>query len=1336
MNRKTRWLSIWAVAMPAMILAFGESGIADEKDVVIENAYWRLKFDPEHGGICKSMVYKPAKKELSENGGVFRDYVQEQPMHGSDWADKPYAFSVDKLPDAVRLTLSRQGEKYQFITITKIITLLENSPVIRVDYEFANQAEAMGPVTISPRYHNTLYLPEPCVYSFAGLDGIRRLQYAHQATKQEITDGWEDNPSRAWGAMRGEESGIGVACLFSYPTVKRLLAWLGEGEHSAGTIEWFSNPITIISGKSWKDTWHILPFEGVEDVQEVSSLMVAGLRLENEPQTGRPAKVNLQLYSATDATARATYQIRRLPSMEWRTLGEKEMPLKTGQAASEAFDFTPAVDGTYVLKATVAAEGVAPIEVERPVIVGKRSAQYVLLPREQKVAMSQEKRYLPVEIKPDVVTPHWPWARPYAEGPVQVLFLMFGDSLREIVELNQRMDLKETHATLIGDLLGSSWYSPELVAKLSAAEVARQGYEEVDALLENSFDVIVLSACGGSRPLNSPAPVTWDKFTEKSRAAILDKVRAGAGLIVVQPEKLNLNGELASLYGTAQPCRSMDYLGKAVPFELFPSRRHRGYVVPYAGGMPPLTCGDLKTAALGKGRIAFFDYDTGGILPDTELEKTAFPCWEYEYSLFIRGILWAGQKVGKVSISHVETPDEIVVGNTNNGLVRAVLSGFPQGGKSVLSVKVVGEDGEAESDYEVPIEAAGDPIIDAPLPPLKVGRHLVTLTLHRDGKVADFHTSVVRVTGPFALEVALTNDVLRADESVRGEMTLRKEGEWQPHEGTVLEVRLVDCDARLVFTQSIPVHLDRTTYPLEVDFQDRLNRLYNLTVTLRTSEQVLAQTHKIVSCPSIGTTIDEVIVPLWSGPGGVNEKLDLETMRLYRAMGLSFHDAGGSRIRPCSYLAARAGIRTVGYNNFYRLTTFQTRESNADHIRKYGTERQCLSDTSFLESVGNLVTNQLKETLRYGASYYVLADEPSHFAYDTPCDACWCPDCQLGFRAWLQEHYGTIDALNRKWCSSFTSWEDVKPAWERDMKDEKENFAAWADFRNFMDQVYLDFNVRLVELKKEIVGDKPWGASGIEPGFAPIYSGNRWEKLKDVFSLYLLYGSTELQAALQGRILGGEWNGYCRPEGRYQHLSWTTLTRGGRLLPQYESGTFFLPDFRLSPHYGQPLKSMLDEMNGGLGTLLFHCERVTSPIAIHYSHPSAQAFYILKYANGAGTIKVFRRNMDDWKRLVRDLGYQPTFVSEEQLVGGVLDREGIRILILPLSVAMSDKELAAIRQFVEAGGVVIADCLSGKMDEHVALRETFPLDAIFGVKQDRSLRLVMDGGQGTLAMGR
>ena len=49
--------------------------------------------------------------------------------------------------------------------------------------------------------------------------------------------------------------------------------------------------------------------------------------------------------------------------------------------------------------------------------------------------------------------------------------------------------------------------------------------------------------------------------------------------------------------------------------------------------------------------------------------------------------------------------------------------------------------------------------------------------------------------------------------------------------------------------------------------------------------------------------------------------------------------------------------------------------------------------------------------------------------HNTPC---YCEACAVGFRAWLQQRYGDLDALNDAWGTSFWSqryhdWEHIAP---------------------------------------------------------------------------------------------------------------------------------------------------------------------------------------------------------------------------------------------------------------------------------------------------------------------
>ncbi|MCY3023493.1 MAG: hypothetical protein NTW87_31320, partial [Planctomycetota bacterium] len=55
----------------------------------------------------------------------------------------------------------------------------------------------------------------------------------------------------------------------------------------------------------------------------------------------------------------------------------------------------------------------------------------------------------------------------------------------------------------------------------------------------------------------------------------------------------------------------------------------------------------------------------------------------------------------------------------------------------------------------------------------------------------------------------------------------------------------------------------------------------------------------------------------------------------------------------------------------------------------------------------------------------------------------------------------------------------------------------------------------------------------------------------------------------------------------------------------------------------------------------------------------------------------------------------------------------IKTIVLPQTIALSDREADVFRKFAQDGGVVVADAVCGRFDEHGRLRETPARDAVF-----------------------
>jgi hypothetical protein len=128
-------------------------------------------------------------------------------------------------------------------------------------------------------------------------------------------------------------------------------------------------------------------------------------------------------------------------------------------------------------------------------------------------------------------------------------------------------------------------------------------------------------------------------------------------------------------------------------------------------------------------------------------------------------------------------------------------------------------------------------------------------------------------------------------------------------------------------------------------------------------------------------------------------------------------------------------------------------------------------------------------------------------------------------------------------------------------------------------------------------------------------------------------------------------------------------------------------------------------------------ERLDDGVLVHYSMPSVHAAGVLgRHESGEAKEEgtSFTANRDGWVSLLDDLGLSFRFVAAPQIEAGKL--RGARVLVLPYSLALSDREAAEIRAFVESGGLVLADAQTGIFDEHVASRERGALDSLFGIE--------------------
>ncbi len=342
------------------------------------------------------------------------------------------------------------------------------------------------------------------------------------------------------------------------------------------------------------------------------------------------------------------------------------------------------------------------------------------------------------------------------------------------------------------------------------------------------------------------------------------------------------------------------------------------------------------------------------------------------------------------------------------------------------------------------------------------------------------------------------------------------------------------------------------------------------------------------------------------------------------------------------------------------------------------------------------------------------------------------------FREWLKGRYGTLKVLNTQWKTNYTDWDKIVPLATDDMKaklntnyaakmkllksgdpDNKlerrgedpvftlapkeihtpasENVSAWADFRAFNDFAF----ARVLREFRKIAGDTvPTSQCGIVNAQPPsAWGGWDYQNLSSSLDWIEEHGSVAAREILRGMApkmrcvtaSGGQ-------DAAAVHRLWDRWLRGdnGCLLPPAAS--------QIAP----PLDD-IQTLARGVTLLRNQARAHADPIAIYYSPRSVYLHWIMdSEADGSawlfrdGRAEAVRGSMDmqykSWLLLLEDLGYAPTFIHPENVAAGDLHFPETRVVILPKVLALSKNEANGLRDFVKAGGCVIADGECGTFD--------------------------------------
>ncbi len=408
------------------------------------------------------------------------------------------------------------------------------------------------------------------------------------------------------------------------------------------------------------------------------------------------------------------------------------------------------------------------------------------------------------------------------------------------------------------------------------------------------------------------------------------------------------------------------------------------------------------------------------------------------------------------------------------------------------------------------------------------------------------------------------------------------------------------------------------------------------------------------------------------------------------------------------------------------VTGWSKHRGHAAFVRDY-----CLADPAWRDTVRASVRDTARRHAPHAPVLYDLRDELSVTLSANPFDYDFAPASLAAFRRWLQARYGSLDALNRDWRTRYGGWEEVTPfstdeikarlAGRLDAQGQQPDWRAvratryapeavraepgrwqlapWCDFRTFMDDCLAE---TLADLRAAARAADPATPVGIEGTQMPSAWGGYdlwklsraldWAEPYDITAARAIFGSF-----MRGKPLLATY-GERDPVALSRRL-WHLLLAGdcGAILWWSEDLLTGEGDaLRLSEKgraYAQPLR----EMQAPLARLLRRAERLSDPIAIHYSQASIQLAWLFESFEDGNT---WHRRFSSYEathnrhaalrtellRRLREAGWTPQFVSYDEVAEGALAARGFTACVLPDSYALADREVEALRAFAAVPG--------------------------------------------------
>lgn len=951
----------------------------------------------------------------------------------------------------------------------------------------------------------------------------------------------------------------------------------------------------------------------------------------------------------------------------------------------------------------------------------------------QRIALPQYNPWLTdaafSQLSQQVVTPHTPWATPYAGQELDIVVIAPRWTQRATVELQQRFDFD---ARAIMAYRSHTWgdkNDPHYYWIPSGTE---------DILTERAMATI------GSPRRPDVIVIGWmncSVIPDDVQQEIVEAVGEGTGLVIYNPRPLA--GKIKTLVDSASPVEADALysvvdgipMGNLPPFKPQAARdlingglmfyRHEngaGLAVAvvdlgagsHLGNAPP-SVAPVKTPD----NLPYIGSNSYFSPPSNEHVTDVHH--DYYSSLAGRLILWAGNNMPEVRLAGWETLESRVDARTAGKALGALMVESKTRPESMAAELVI-RDAEGNIEQESVLEINPDGRVRVAVERIKSGGHYADIILrHADGRVLDWGTTyftsdsgarIVSVGTP-EKSYPLTNPI---------PVNIALEGDFS---GATVSVDIYDSYGRQLHAETRKAE---SNISVQADLSQAMAIYCEVVATVERESVLLAKKTGRVLLRQPNPAEDQYLYGAWAGKGH-------DFVESQSADVMIDHGIRGGIIYGDMDKWARHDVRPTPYVTRYYPENV---DGKGLMVRK-----PCLTDPEYLKKEEAKIRKSAQEKKHYSPLGYSLGDDQGMTL--TGQDACISPTCLVAFRNYLAERYASIDALNNSWGSDYSSFEQAHPE-SRDDVVANGHYPRWADHRMYMDKLFVDMHIWAKKLVQEV---DPGARVGFEgPLMDDSWYGYEWKMLLDNLDFMVVYPNPwkfdlVRSFARPGLLSGGWYGGYAMYQSTHDLQSYPWFMLFNRCNSYWffsgyggsEAGhpaEAIAPDLRPLDCFKLTSKHV-NRIQRGIDRLVLNAAPVHGRVAVYFSRPSVHGATVMppiptrdydtdpKWAQymAAPELK-WPLNIEANLRLLDDLGLSYVFVDRHDIVSGHLLKNNFSLLVMPLVHSLSEAESQAVRKFVKSGGAVLADLRPGVFDQHIKLLPAGQLDALFGVKRNGS----------------